>query len=200
MVAQHVSSLGRRRWRDVVRDILLFHKPARQFALAAAGVVIIAGSLIYYETTWRAHPPVQPSAKTSPQPAIKNPRPALHSAIPVLAFTLSPLERSGGEENHVVIPEGMYTIRLRLDLEDCGTRALRATIQTAEGVAVARLDGLQARSIESGACAVFVDLPSARFRGGHYTVRLNRVAADGTAEVVEGYTFRVEHARHALSR
>jgi len=94
----------------------------------------------------------------------------------------------------------MYTIRLRLDLEDCGTRALRATIQTAEGVAVARLDGLKARSIESGACAVFVDLPSARFRGGHYTVRLNRVAADGTTEVVEGYTFRVEHARHALSR
>jgi anti-sigma factor RsiW len=195
MVAQQVSSPGRRTWRDVVREFW-FQRPARQLALAAAGVVaIIAGSLIYYEKTWRTHPPAQQSATTSPQPAIKHLAPTPQPAIPVLAFTLSPLERSGGKENRVAIPAGTYTIRLRLDLEDCGAQALRATIRTAEGAAVARLDGLRPQSIGSGACAVFLSLPSGRLRGNAYSVRLNRLAADGATELVGGYTFRVEHER-----
>jgi len=194
MAAQQVSTRERQTWRDVVGNFL-FHVPARQWALGAAAVAIVAGSLIYYENTRRAHPPVQQAATPSPQRVTKGPAPAVQHAIPVLAFTLSPLERSGGEENRVVIPAGVYTIRLRLDLEDCGAQTLKATIQNAADATVARFEGLQPQRIGSGACALFVSISSDRLGPGQYTVRLNHVAADGTTELVGGYTFRIEHKR-----
>jgi hypothetical protein len=199
MVAQQASAPPRPSWWDAVRGFLSVRAPAARVALAAAAVVMLVATLVYSHYAKRAYTPGQQAAVSHPQHAVKSPDRAPGSApqrtVPILAFSLSPLERGRGEENRVVIPTGEYTIRLRLDLEDGGIPGLSATVQTAEGARVDQLDGLDPQNIGPGRRAVFVSLPSSRFRDGQYVVRLSHRAADGTTELLGGYSFRVEHSR-----
>ena len=199
LAAQQASAPPRHPWWEAVQGFLLLQTPAVRMALAAAAVAMLVGPLIYFQYAKRANTPRQQAAVPHPQPAVKSPArtpdTAPQRAVPILAFVLSPLERSGGEENRVVIPVGEYTIRLQLNLEDGKIEGLSATIQTAEGVRVDQLNGLEAQSVGPSRRAVFVSLPSSRFREGQYVVRLSHAAADGTTWLVGGYGFRVEHAR-----
>jgi anti-sigma factor RsiW len=193
MVAQQAGSPKRQSWWDAVQGFLRAQTLAQQMALAAAAVVVLGGSLVYLRYAKRTPAPPHQFAAKSPARA----RETTPHEAPILAFALSPLERSGGEENRVVVPAGACVIRLQLFLEDAGTAALNATVQTAEGARMIQLDGLQPQSIGPsgpGSRAVFLVLPCTRFREGHYVIRLSRAAADGTTELIAGYTFRVEHA------
>lgn len=198
LAEREASAPSRRPWWQAVQDFLLVQTPAVRMALAAAAVVMLVGPLIYFQHAKPANTPGQQAAVPRPQPAkspAQTPDTAPQRAVPILAFVLSPLERSGGEENRVVIPVGESTIRLQLDLEDGQIEGLSATIRTGDGVMVDQLNGLKAQSTGPGRRAVFVSLPSSRLREGQYVVRLSHAAADGTTELVGGYGFRVEHAR-----
>jgi hypothetical protein len=187
------------RWWRAVERFFLVQTPAMRVVLAAGVIVLVVGPLLYFQHSNRPSTPSQQAAMPHPQLTPKGPdrTPGAvpERTLPILAFALSPLERGGGEENRLVIPAGEYTIRLRLDLDEASPAGLSATIQTAEGARVSRLDGLAPQSIGAGGRAVFVSLPSSRLRDGQYVVRLSHAAADGTTELLGGYSFRVEHAR-----
>jgi hypothetical protein len=193
LAAREASAPPRHTWWEAIQGFLQVRTPAARMALAAAGVAMLVGPLIYFQYAKRAGTPGRQAAVGHPQPVVKSPAPQL--AAPVLAFVLAPIERSGGDENRVAIPAGEYTIRLQLDLEDGKIEGLSATVQTAEGVRVDQLNGLEAQTVGPGRRAVFVSLPASRLREGQYTVRLNHAAADGTTELVGGYSFRVEQGR-----
>jgi hypothetical protein len=193
LAAREASAPPRHAWWEAVQGFLPVRAPAARMALAAAAVVMLVGPLIYFQYAKRASTPGRQATVSHPQPAVKSPAP--QPAAPILAFVLAPIERSGGEENRVVIPAGEYTIRLQLDLEDGKIEGLSAAIQTAEGVRVEQIDGLKAQTVGPGRRAVFVSLPSSRLREGQYVVRLSHAAADRTTELVGGYSFRVERGR-----
>jgi anti-sigma factor RsiW len=193
LAAREASASPRHAWWEAIQGFLLVRTPASRMALAAAAVVMLVGPFIYFQYAKRASTPGWQAAVPHPQPAVKSPAP--QRAVPILAFVLAPIERSGGEENRVVIPAGEYTIRLQLDLEDGQIEGLSAAIQTAEGVRVDQIDGLEAQTVGPGRRAVFVSLPSSRLHEGQYTVRLSHAAADGTTEFVGGYSFLVEQRR-----
>ena len=193
VAAREASAPPRHAWWEAIQGFLPVRTPAARMALAAAGVAMLVGPLIYFQYAKRAGTPGGQAAVGHPQPVVKSPAP--QPAAPVLAFVLAPIERSGGEENRVAIPAGEYTIRLQLDLEDGKIEGLSATVQTAEGVRVEQIDGLETQTVGPGRRAVFVSLPASRLREGQYVVRLSHAAADGTMELVGGYSFRVEQGR-----
>jgi len=187
----------KRSWLEALQGFWQVQTRARQMALAAAAVVAIGASFLYFQYAKRSQTPAQQAVAPNPQPVPKSPAPdtAPQPVVPILAFTLSPLERSGGEENRVTIPAGAYTIRLQLDLEDSNSDLLSASVKTAEGAIVDQIDRLAPRRIGSGLRAVFVNLPSSRLRNGQYVIRLSHQTAGGATEVVGGYSFVVENAR-----
>jgi anti-sigma factor RsiW len=190
---------SRRPWWESVLGFLQARTPAVRIALAAAAVALLAMPVVYFQHARRANAPVRQAAVPQPRPAPKSPDRTPETppqrTVPVLAFVLSPLERGGGEENRVVIPAGESTIRLQLNLEDGQIEPLSATIRTADGVPVGEFSGLKPQGAGPGQRAVFVSLPSSRFRDGQYVVRLSHVAAGGSPELVGGYGFRVKRAR-----
>jgi anti-sigma factor RsiW len=188
-----------RPWWQAVLGFLQVQTPAIRMALAAAAVVLVAAAIVYFQQARRGSTPVRQAAVAHPRPAVKSPArtpdTAQQRAVPVLAFVLSPLERSGGEENRVVVPAGESTIRLQLNLEDGQMEPLSATIRTADGVTVDEFNGLKPQSAGPGRRAVFVSVASSRLREGQYVVRLSHAVAGGSTELVGGYSFRVERAR-----
>lgn len=193
LAAREASAPPRHAWREALQGFLLVRTPAARMALAAVAVVMLLGPLIYFQYAKRAGTPGRQAAVPHTQPTVKSPAP--QHAAPILAFVLAPIERSGGEGNRVVIPVGDYTIRLQLDVEDGKIEGLSAAIQTAEGVTVDQLNGLETQTVGPGRRAAFLSLPSSRLREGQYVVRLSHAAADGTTELVGGYSFRVEQGR-----
>ena len=197
LAQREASAPPRRPWWEAVQGFFLDRTPALRVALAAAAVALVVGPLAYLQHDRRANTASRQAAARQSRPAkstARTPDTAPQPVVPILAFVLLPLERSGGLENRVVIPRGEFTIRLQLDLEDDQIEILNATIRTADGVMVEQIDGLKPESAGASGRAVFVSLPSSRFRDGQYVVRLSRAAADGATELVGGYGFQVKYA------
>lgn len=109
------------------------------------------------------------------------------------ALTLLPLstrEAGDGARPLRLRPSADGTLRLRLVLEDAGgADAVRAQVQTAEGVGVFARDKLRVRR-QRGTSFVTLNLATASLADGDYTIKLTGPEVGGEAVVVR-YSFGV---------
>lgn len=119
------------------------------------------------------------------------PKAPLH---PVLSFVLLPLERDSQQENVVSVPQGLYTIELRLSVEPDKYRAYRVTIQAVDADNLMEKDGLKPHAMRNGNHVVSIFLPAEDLPSGYYSLRLEGVVPAGENEVLGGYSFRVARA------
>jgi hypothetical protein len=125
---------------------------------------------------------------------IKLNRPATGSArtgFAVVSLNLKPiLVRDVGEKRSLVIPKDPSIFELRLELPNDKYQSYRASLQTDEGVELAVIDALTAKTL-SNAKVVVLDLPSWLMRPGSYQIKLTGILTSGEYEDVSVYPFEI---------
>ncbi|HXG65538.1 MAG TPA: hypothetical protein VNO70_10550 [Blastocatellia bacterium] len=123
----------------------------------------------------------------SPRPAPPAVQPM--SEIASLSLTYRMTRSSGSLASLVLKPE-TKTALFRLALERNEYSSYRAEVRTLEGQTVYSRDGLRARNTDSGPTLI-LRVPANRLTAGDHTVMVIGVTADGGAEEVAEYYFRV---------
>lgn len=125
---------------------------------------------------------------------IKLNRPATGSALTaftVVSLNLKPiLVRDLGEKRSLVIPKDPSIFELRLELPNDKYQSYRASLQTDEGVELAVIDALTAKTLSNGKVVV-LDLPSWLMRPGSYQIKLTGILTSGEYEDVSVYPFEI---------
>jgi alanyl-tRNA synthetase len=124
----------------------------------------------------------------------QRPRPAPLAApsmseIASLSLTYR-MTRSPGSLASLVLKPETKTALFRLLLEKDEYGSYRAEVRTLEGQTVYSQDGLKARNTDSGPTLI-LRVPANRLPAGDHTVMVIGVTADGGAEEVTEYYFRV---------
>jgi hypothetical protein len=125
---------------------------------------------------------------------VKLNRPATGSAqteFAVVPLNLKPiLVRDPGENRSVAISKDPRILELRLELPSDKYQGYRASLQTGEGVELAVIDALTAKTLSNGKIVV-LDLPSWRMRPGSYQIKLTGTSPSGSYEDVGLYPFEI---------
>jgi hypothetical protein len=113
------------------------------------------------------------------------------SAFAVVPLTLKPiLVRDLAENRSVAISKSPSIIELRLELPGDVYHSYRASLQTGEGVELAVIDSLMARTTSNGK-VVFLELPSWLMRPGSYQIKLTGISPSGSYEDIGLYPFEI---------
>jgi hypothetical protein len=110
----------------------------------------------------------------------------------VATFTLAAALMRGGEASTLVLPLGIETVQLEIQVTDAQYQSYRAEVQTADGETVYRQSGLAARRAQSGKI-IRIRFPSQLLRGRDYVVKISGQAAHGNFEDAGLYSFRILH-------
>jgi hypothetical protein len=151
-------------------SFLPFSNPIVSYSLAAVAVLII------FAFSWVA---------------LKNLRTPARNPANVLAVALEPgLTRDGGEIKKFTIPPDSDSIRLQLALPDNQYQSYKAVLQNSNGDILLTKSNLKAQSA-TGQHTLLVDLIPKLIPPGDYRIALSGLTADGNAESVSSYSFRV---------
>lgn len=111
---------------------------------------------------------------------------------PPVAFVLVPdLRRTAEPEKRFVIPSGVASVQLQLDLESkIDYKSYRVAVETAAGNELWSQDMLRPRIIDMGK-AIVVILPTIILTTDDYIIKVKGLAANGALEEVNEYFFPV---------
>jgi hypothetical protein len=148
--------------------------PALSFSLATALLLLVVG------VTWIA----LKNRGRSSNPGGENPN-------TVLAVTLTPgATRGDGAIERVVIPAGVETIRLQLNLPAAEYESYSAVVKVVGGREIYAEDNLKAERSAEG-LMVRVHIPAAKLKSEDYQLNLTGLEANRQPETVGRYDFRV---------
>jgi hypothetical protein len=172
---------------------------------ATLAVVVGAGLLVLNRPTQQAADHAQQAARQQPElgteppstsrPGAEQPPPRQAAPLRVATLVLTPTLTRDSAETPTLTVEGIDEVRLQLQLESPDFASYQAVIRTADGDEIWRQDRLTSSRAASGETLVTVTLPASRFTTQDYTVRVSGVMADGAAEDVGGFSFRVRNPR-----
>lgn len=181
---------------------------SRTWQLAAAMFVVIAAGWLL-DSIGRQPPAIEiarrptvpppgaapaPAPPANPPPATASPAvapPASPPQVTIATLVLLPNSTRGSEATPTLLIRGAAEVRLDLHLETGDYKSYRATIRTAEGEEVWRVDRLRLEATPAGR-AIVVRLPARRFDRGDYIAMLRGVTAAGEVDEVGSYYFRVQ--------
>lgn len=151
---------------------LPFESPIVTYALAAVILLVIGGVSWVVWKNWTATTPGK-----------------------VLAIELAPssMTRDLGGDTEIkkfAIPVDTDTVRLQLDLPKDEYPSYEVILQDANLRPLLTSKNLKAQTA-NGRPAVFVEVPQESLPPGDYRVKLNGVNANGSAENIAGYSFRI---------
>lgn len=128
-------------------------------------------------------PEPSPAAPTPTKPAAKIP------VQPVVAsFVLTPPLRSGNVPTHRIPANAdRAAVRLELESDDFGAY----TVELTRGSSVIWRSGRAKRSRSSGSAFLNVSIPAASLTPSVYTLTVSGISANGRAEIIGDYPFRV---------
>jgi hypothetical protein len=174
--------------------------------LAAASFIVFVGAALLLLAWQRQNTPREPSRvvqeQPTPEPIAPPPAPVPNepsrgSSAPAVAprfatLVLTPtLTRSASDPTPALTLDGDVQVRLELHLESADYPRYRARVRTADGVDVSNQDRLQADRTSAGPVVVLT-MPPGLLAPGDYTVRVSGIAADGEADEVASYYFKVQ--------
>lgn len=108
----------------------------------------------------------------------------------IASFVLAPSLR-GSRIQTVSIPARAAGVSAALELETDEYAAYRAILRRASGEQILWRSGDLKSKSGGGATRVNVNFPAKLLKSGVYSIELNGVAADGAAEIISDYSFRV---------
>lgn len=205
-------------WRSLL-DGFANRRPALNFTLAAALVVVVLGGLWLLANRGRTRtaqeeartnhatpftpressPSVETAEKQQPAPGDKTSNPTLPKGSPqksvptspvIATITLLPgMVRDEGGAAPLVLTGRATKVRLQLLLEGERYRQYRATLSTADGRKLWDHVVAEGTSGRSGSFAL--SLPADLLRNGDYVLHLSGAKSDGKWESAADYSFRV---------
>jgi hypothetical protein len=190
------SSAQRTPWWQPLLTGFVSQSPTFRFAVLMAALLLLLSPLLIMRL-YRSRPEGQLAGgvtgkdqqiKSSGKDAVKTPK---EPHLPVLALALVPVQRSGETSNTLEIPSGEFRILMQLALQYDEYPSYRVILQTPEGKDLHRADGLKAVRSAPGTRQVWASLPPSFPTPGDYIVQLSGVRADGTAEELDAYAFRI---------
>jgi anti-sigma factor RsiW len=118
-----------------------------------------------------------------------------HTGVPqdlteVALLTLSPVARSGEEENKLVISPGITRARLQLKLDQRRYMKYGVSLETPEGVPIWQNKALKSIATREHGRVVAVELPAGMLKSGDYILKLSGATASGREDNVDAYAFR----------
>jgi hypothetical protein len=110
----------------------------------------------------------------------------------LIAFVLVPdLRRAAEQEKRYVIPSGIISVQLQLDLESkIDYKSYRVAVETADGNELWSQDMLRPRTTDMGK-AIAISLPTIILASDDYIIKVKGITANGVLEEVEEYFFPV---------
>jgi hypothetical protein len=162
-----------------------------RLALAAAAVVLIAGTWWVLDVSRARRGADRPQMTASSAPAAKAPQ--ARSSPRVFAVSLSPgATRSAGDAAAIAVPDGTDSVELRLEAEpgDAHLERARAVVRTVTGDEIWRGPAATPSDLPIG-IAARVELPAARLRADDYVVTLFAATPNGVEREAYRYFLRV---------
>lgn len=209
------SSKTSRTWR--AGEALLFwsRSHAMRFVLASAGVVVAVAAFLALQN-WRLRADLikagheqaelhrqisnlqQQLSNAAEAPSSNNSLAHSETAqlqLPAISILLIPgISRHGGtgnQNNRLVVPTGITSVALLLDLQRDQYPRYGVVLETVEGTAIRRVETLKSQPGQNGGRIVVVHLPSQLLRSGDYVVTLSGQRADSQMQVLDSYGLSV---------
>lgn len=111
--------------------------------------------------------------------------------VAIASFVLAPSLRGGNKIQTVSIPAQTGGVAATLELGADEYAAYRAVLRSASGEQILWRSGkLKSKSV-GGDTRLNVNFPAKLLRAGVYSIELTGIAADGAAEIISDYSFRV---------
>lgn len=116
--------------------------------------------------------------------------PAVPSGSTIFSFLLLPSVRAGSEQQTLKLPPNTSQVQLQTKIERSDYQRYQASVRAVDGGESWQATSVKASLIKNGAL-ISVLIPAAKLTRGDYILTLTGVAADGTAEEIDRYFFRV---------
>lgn len=121
----------------------------------------------------------------------RNSPPISTPSAAIASFVLAPSLRGGSRIQTVSIPARAAGVSATLELEADEYNAYRAVLRSSSGEKILWQSGrLKSKSV-GGDTRLSANFPANLLQTGIYSIELNGIAADGAAEIVGDYSFRV---------